>query len=72
MRDVATDFIKVDVLRTEPVLTVGIVDAYDEARAFIKPFCNPSFDPTVSPFNLDTLSGQLKAIRLILVKRTGV
>ncbi len=69
LRDAATGFIEVDVARTDPVLTEDIILAYGEARAFIKPFCSPTFDPQGEAFSLEALNEQLRAIRIVLLKR---
>ena len=69
MRDTVTPFMKVDAKRVTPVLTKDMVTNYQAARNFIKPFCSPSFDPENTPFDLDNLSDQLVAIRLILLAK---
>lgn len=69
LRDAATNFIKIDIVRTDPVLSVDAVVGYQTSREFIKPFCSVDFDPTVSPFDLSTLEDQLVAIRIILLKK---
>jgi hypothetical protein len=69
LRDAATNFIKVDTQRNTPVLTADMVTSYASARAFIKPFCSPTFDPENTPFDLNNLNDQLLAIRLILLAK---
>ncbi len=69
LRDAATAFLKVDVERANPVTPVDAVLAYRDARAFIKPYCDPDFDPQGEAFSLEALNEQLLAIRLILLKR---
>jgi hypothetical protein len=69
LRDGATNFIKVDTQRTNPVLTVDMITAYQTARTFIKPYCSATFDPVTTPFDLNTLNDQLLAIRLILLAK---
>lgn len=71
LRDGAVGFIEVDVARNDPVLTIDMIEGFQQAREFIRPFCSEDFDPITEPFNLDTLEDQLRAIRLILVKQEG-
>ena len=69
LRDAATNFLIVDAARADPLLSVSVVDGYAEARAFIKPFCAPTFDPTSADFDLKTLEKELLKIRLILLAK---
>ncbi len=69
LRDAATNFLIVDEVRAEPILSVSLVEGYAEARAFIKPFCAPTFDPTSADFDLKTLEKELLKIRLILLAK---
>ncbi len=69
MRDVASGFIETDVERDEPILTLPLIEGYELARGSIQPFCKPEFDPESEPFDLAELEKQLRAIRLILLKK---
>ena len=69
LRDAASGFLEVDVVRTNPMTPADAVLAYKDARAFIKPYCDPTFDPRGEAFDLDALNAQLRAIRIILLKR---
>ena len=68
MLDITTPFVEVDTVRATPLLSQGAVESYVEAIEFISPFCSPEFDPQTIPFDLTTLSAQLKAVRLVLLK----
>jgi len=69
LRDAATNFIKVDTVRNDPVLTVDMVTGYQSARAFIKPYCAPEFDAANASFDLNDLNEHLIKIRLILLAK---
>ena len=68
MLDITTPFIEVDVVRTAPKLSQSMVEGYNQALEVISPFCSVEFDPVVSTFDLNDLSSQLAAVRLVLLK----
>lgn len=70
-RDQATHFILVDSLRNEPILTSSMIDGFETARQFIRPFCSPEFDPLTDTFDLNRLRQELQKIRLILLQQEG-
>lgn len=69
LRDAATYMLEVDTARDTPILSADLVNGYAEARAFIKPFCAPDFDPASSPFDLKTLETELKKIRILMIQK---
>jgi hypothetical protein len=68
MLDLVTPFVVIDVERTTPKLSQSMVEGYHTAINVISPFCSPTFDPTMTPFDLSDLSKQLKGLRLVLLK----
>jgi len=71
MRDSATFILEVDSQRAVPSLLASEVESIAEARAFIRPFCTETFDPKADLFDLDTLTFQLKKLRILLLAHGG-
>ena len=67
MRDSATFILEVDTQRTQPVLSASEVETIGIVRGFIRPFCSETFDPVTEPFDLDSLTVQLRQLRLLLL-----